>query len=85
MSVLVLFSHKIFVIFTTILMNFVEYLVLQWRDFTMTDNEKELLDIIHENDNPTRALTAAALIVLGHLKQHGSSEEPVAVGLRELS
>ena len=51
----------------------------------MTNNEKELIDIVRENDNPTRALMTATLIVLGFLKQHGSSEEQVAVGLRELS
>lgn len=51
----------------------------------MTNNEKELIDIIRENDNPARALMTAALIVLGFLKQHGSSEEQAVVGLRELS
>ena len=51
----------------------------------MTKNEYELIDIIRENDNPTRALMTAALIVLGYLKQHGSSEERVADRLQELS
>jgi hypothetical protein len=51
----------------------------------MTNNEMELLDIIRENDNPDRALMTATLIVLGFLKQHGSSEEQVAVDLQELS
>ena len=51
----------------------------------MTDNEYELLNMIRENDNPTRALMTATLIVLGFLKQHGSSEEQVAVGLQVLS
>ena len=45
----------------------------------MTDNEKELIRIIRENDNPSQALMTAALIVLGYLKQHGSSEVQVAV------
>ena len=40
----------------------------------MTDNEKKLIELIRENDNPERALMTAALIVLGYLKQHGSSE-----------
>lgn len=51
----------------------------------MTENEKELLTIIRENDNPERALMTATLIVLGYLKQLGSSGAQVAVGLRELS
>jgi hypothetical protein len=51
----------------------------------MTNNEKELLKIIRENDNPTRALMTATLIVLGYLKQHGSSAKPSVVDLRELS
>jgi hypothetical protein len=51
----------------------------------MTDNEKELIRIIRENDNPERALMTATVIVLGFLKQHGSSEEPSAAALRVLS
>ena len=51
----------------------------------MSEHEKELLNIIRENDNPERALMTATLIVLGFLKQHGSSEERAAVDLRELS
>lgn len=50
----------------------------------MSNNEIELINIIRENDNPTRALLTATLIVLGYLKQHESFEEQVAVGLQEL-
>ena len=50
----------------------------------MTENEKELINIIRENDNPTTALMTAAVIVLGFLKQHESFEEPSAVGLQVL-
>jgi hypothetical protein len=50
----------------------------------MTKNEIELFDIIRENENPSRALMTATLIVLGYLKQHGSSEEQAAVGLSVL-
>ena len=39
----------------------------------MTENEKELIRMIRENDNWERALMAATVIVLGFLKQHGSS------------
>lgn len=49
----------------------------------MSENEIELIKMIHENDNPELALMAAATIILGFLKQHGSSVEPVAVGLSE--
>ena len=41
----------------------------------------ELIRIICENDNPEQALMAAAVIILGYLKQHESSEEQAAVGL----
>ena len=45
----------------------------------MTDNEMELIKIIRENDNPEQALMAAAVIIFGFLKQHGSSEVQAAV------
>ena len=51
----------------------------------MTENEQELIRIIRENDNPAEALMTAAVIVLGFLKQHESSEEQVAVCLPALS
>ena len=51
----------------------------------MTANEIELINLIRENDNPGQALMAAAVIILGYLKQHESSEEQAAVGLRVLS
>ena len=44
----------------------------------------ELIKLIRENDNPEQALMAATLVILGYLKQHESSEEQVAVCLREL-
>ena len=40
----------------------------------MTENEKELIRMIRENDNPEQALMTATVIILGFLKQHGSSE-----------
>lgn len=43
----------------------------------MTDNEQELIRIIRENDNPEDALMTATVIILGFLKQHGSSEGQV--------
>ena len=50
----------------------------------MSKNELELIDMIRENDNPEQALMVAATIILGYLKQHGSSEEQVAADLRVL-
>ena len=44
----------------------------------------ELIKLIRENDNPGQALNAAVVIVLGYLRQHGSSEEQAAADLREL-
>lgn len=50
----------------------------------MTKNEAELIKLIHENDNPEQALMTAAVIILGCLKQHGSSEEPFPAALQVL-
>ena len=41
---------------------------------TMTNNEIELINIIHENDNPEQALIVAMLTVISYLKQHESFE-----------
>ena len=51
-------------------------------ELIMTDNEKELINIIRENDNPERALVTAAVIILNFLKQHGSSEVQAAAVLQ---
>jgi hypothetical protein len=45
----------------------------------MTENEKELIKLIRENDNPEQALMTAAVMILGFLKQHESSVTQVAV------
>lgn len=50
----------------------------------MTENEKELIKLIRENDNPGEALMTAAVIILGFLKRHESSEEQVAAYLQAL-
>ena len=47
----------------------------------MNENEMELIKLIRENDNPERALMAAATIILGYLAQHGSFEEQAVAGL----
>lgn len=38
--------------------------------------EARLLAMIRENDNPGCALMTATMVILGYLKQHGSSVEP---------
>jgi hypothetical protein len=50
----------------------------------MTENEKELIKLIRENDNPEQALMTATVIILGFLKQHESSEEQDPVCLQVL-
>ena len=47
----------------------------------MTENEKELIKIIRENDNPEQALMTATIIILDFLKQHESFAEPSAASL----
>ena len=49
----------------------------------MTANELELIKLIRENDNPGQALMTAAVIILGFLKQHESSEVQAVAALRE--
>ena len=44
----------------------------------MSQNDIELIELIRENDNPEQALMTAAKVILGFLKQHGSSEEQAA-------
>lgn len=51
----------------------------------MTENEKELIKIIRENDNPEQALMTASVIILGFLKQHESSVAQESADLRVLS
>ena len=41
----------------------------------------ELIRMIRENDNPSQALNAAVVIILGYLRQHESFEEQVAADL----
>ncbi len=53
------------------------------RRISMTENEKELIRIIRNSDNPEQALMAATVIILGFLKQHESSEVASVACLRE--
>ena len=47
----------------------------------LSENNMELIRMIRENDNPEQALMVSATIILGYLKQHGSSEEQAAACL----
>ena len=48
----------------------------------MTENEKELIKMIRESDNPGPALLTATVIILGFLKQHGSCPAQAAAALQ---
>lgn len=50
----------------------------------MTAKQKELLELIRENDKPESALMTATIIVLGFLKQHESSVKQDFAVLQEL-
>ena len=50
----------------------------------MSENQNELISLIRENDSPEQALMTAALIIIGFLKQHESSEGQASAGLRVL-
>ena len=52
---------------------------------TVSENEKKLINMIRENDNPEQALMTASVIILGFLKQHGSSVAQESADLRVLS
>ena len=51
----------------------------------MTDNEKELIKLIRENDNPEQALVTAVNTILFFLAQHESSEAQVPADLQVLA
>lgn len=44
----------------------------------MTENERELINIIRENENPEQALLTAVLIIGAVLEQPLSSQVPLA-------
>jgi hypothetical protein len=51
----------------------------------MTKNERELIKLMRENDDPETALTTAVEIILTYLRQHGSCQEQVVADLQELA
>ena len=49
----------------------------------MTENERELINLIRENDNPEKALLTAVETILLYLKQNGSFQAQVVADLQE--
>ena len=47
----------------------------------MTENEKELLAIIRENENPEQAIVIAIETIISYLTQHEPSQLPCVAGL----
>ncbi len=51
----------------------------------MTENERELIKLIRENDNPEKALIKAVDIILLHLVQQKSFEAQAVAVAQELA
>ena len=49
----------------------------------MTENERELIEMIRGSEDPGKALTVAVEIILLYLEQHGSSREQDSADPRE--
>ena len=49
----------------------------------MTKNEKDLLNIIHQQENQGQAIEIAIKTIADFLKQHGSFQEPSVASLQE--
>ena len=48
----------------------------------MSENEKEMISIIRENDNPSEAVVIAIEIISSFLRQYGSSQSPSVADLQ---
>lgn len=58
-------------------------IVFYWEEnCAMTNNQKELLELIYENDNPEQAVLTAINTIISFLEQHGSSPVPVVAVLQ---
>lgn len=51
----------------------------------MTDNEKELIKLIHDNDNPQQALALAMELMIEILEKYGVSQDTYSEPHREAS
>lgn len=54
------------------------FVMYTWGGHHMTENEKELLNIIRTHDNPEQALEIATRIILSFVEPHESSQEQSA-------
>ena len=48
----------------------------------MTDNEKKLINMIRDHNNPEKAMAIALAVICWHLRQPRSSATPSVVDLR---
>lgn len=51
----------------------------------MTENEKELIKLIRENDNPSQALATAMELMIDFLKNYGALQDTSSVPQQEAS
>lgn len=51
----------------------------------MTENERELINLIRENDNPQKALAIAMELMIDFLKNYGALQDTSSVLHREVS
>lgn len=51
----------------------------------MTENEKELIKLIRENDNPQQALATAMELMIDFLKNYGVPQDTSSVPQQEAS
>ena len=58
---------------------------LYWGGYIMTDNEKELLNIINSHDDPKLALEIAIQTISIYLEQRESNREPSVVRSQALA
>ena len=49
----------------------------------MTENERELINLLRENDNPEKVASYMLSLFLGYLHTHAPSQETPSVDLRE--
>ena len=54
-----------------------------YKEFTMTENEVKLIEMIHNHTNPDKAFVTALEVILVFLKHHESSVSERSVGFRE--
>lgn len=58
---------------------------LIWGDWEMTNNEKELLNIIHQHSNPEKAVKIAMDIMIDFLEKYEGLQDTSSELLQEVS